>query len=196
MKWNVEKSKKEDCKSIAEFVTRTWNETYRGIVNDEFLDNLENTEEKRYINAINNFDEKSNMQYIIKKDNKIIAYLKLSKIKDDEYKEYIELQSLYVLQEYQKNGIGKELIQKAFNEAKKAGYKKMIIGCLEGNKSNGFYKKMGGKFIKKRKFKLPNQTLYENVYEYNLQIAKISSNYYENFTNKNRKLYMIIKYLK
>ena len=168
MKWNVEKSKKEDCKAIAEFVTRTWNETYRGIVNDEFLDNLENTEEKRYINAINNFDEKFNMQYIIKKDNKIIAYLKLSKIKDDEYKEYIELQSLYVLKEYQKNGIGKELIQKAFNEAKKAGYKKMIIGCLEENKSNGFYKKMGGKFIKKRKFKLPNQTLYENVYEYNL----------------------------
>ena len=122
--WNVEKSKKEDCKAIAEFVTRTWNETYRGIVNDEFLDNLENTEEKRYINAINNFDEKSNMQYIIKKDNKIIAYLKLSKIKDDEYKEYIELQSLYVLKEYQKNGIGKELIQKAFNEAKKQDIKK------------------------------------------------------------------------
>ena len=70
MKWNIEKSKKEDCKAIAEFVTKTWNETYRGIVNDEFLDNLENTEEKRYINAINNFDEKSNMQYIIKKTTK------------------------------------------------------------------------------------------------------------------------------
>ena len=167
-KWNIEKSKKKDCKAIAEFITRTWNETYRGIVDDEFLDNLKNTEEKRYINAINNFDEKSDIQYIIKKDKKIIAYLKLSKIKDDEYKEYIELQSLYVLKEYQKAGIGKELIQKAFNEAKKAGYKKMIIGCLEENRSNGFYKKMGGKFVKKREFKLPNQTLYENVYMYNL----------------------------
>ena len=170
--------------AIAEFITITWNETYRGIVNDAFLDDLKNTEEKRYINAINNFDEKFNMQYIIKKDNKIIAYLKLSKIKDDEYKEYIELQSLYVLKEYQKNGIGKELIQKAFNEAKKAGYKKMIIGCLEENKSNGFYKKMGGKFVKKRKFKLPNQTLYENVYVYNLQKAKNTGNYYEDFTNR------------
>ena len=169
MNWNVEKSKKEDCKAIAEFITRTWNETYRGIVNDEFLDNLKNTEEKRYTNAINNFDEKSNMQYIIKKDNKIIAYIKLSKNKDDEYKDCIELQALYVLKKYQKTGIGKELIYKAFNEAKKSGYKKMIIGCLEENKSNGFYKKMGGKFVKKRKFELPNQTLYENVYVYNLQ---------------------------
>ena len=39
MKWNIEKSRKEDCKAIAEFITKTWNETYRGIVNDEFLDN-------------------------------------------------------------------------------------------------------------------------------------------------------------
>ena len=44
----------------------------------------------------------------------------------------------------------------------------MIIGCLEENKSNCFYKKIGGKFVRKRKFKLPNQTLYENVYVYNL----------------------------
>ena len=168
MKWNAEKSKKEDCKAIIEFITKTWNETYKGIVNEEFLDNLSKTEEKRYTNAINNFDEEKNIQYIIKKDNKIIGFLKLSKINDDKNKEVIELQALYVLKEYQNNGIGKYLIQTALDEAKKLGYKKMIIGCLEKNKSNEFYKKMGGVFIKKREFKLPNQTLYENVYEYKI----------------------------
>lgn len=168
MKWNAEKSKKEDCKAIIEFITKTWNETYKGIVNEEFLDNLSKTEEKRYTNAINNFDEEKNIQYIIKKDNKIIGFLKLSKINDDKNKEVIELQALYVLKEYQNNGIGKYLIQTALDEAKKLGYKKLIIGCLEDNKSNGFYKKMGGVFIKKREFKLPNQTLYENVYEYKI----------------------------
>lgn len=167
MKWNVEKSKKEDCKKIVEFITKTWNETYKGIINDEFLDGLSKTEEKRYINAINNFDEEKNMQYVIKEDNKIIAFLKLSKINEDN-KEAIELQALYVLKDYQNNGIGKYLIQTALEETRKLGYKKMIIGCLEGNKSNDFYKKMGGVFIKKREFNLPNQTLYENVYEYKI----------------------------
>ena len=165
MKWNIEKSKKDDCKAIVEFITKTWNETYRGIVNNEFLDNLQITEEKRYTTFINNFDEKNNMQYIIKIDSQIIAFLKLIKSNDEKY---IELQSLYVLKEYQNKGIGKELIQKAFDEAKKMGYEKMFIGCLEKNKSNEFYKKMGGKFIKKREFKLANQILYENVYEYKL----------------------------
>ena len=42
------------------------------------------------------------------------------------------------------------------------GYNKMIIGCLEGNPSNEFYKHIGGKFIKKRVFEKLN--LPENVY--------------------------------
>ena len=45
---------------------------------------------------------------------------------------------------------------------KNIGYDKMIIGSLEGNKSNEFYKHIGGKLIKKRiiqRLQLP-----ENVY--------------------------------
>lgn len=42
------------------------------------------------------------------------------------------------------------------------GYEKMLIGCLEGNESNDFYKHIGGEFIKKRVFEKLN--LLENVY--------------------------------
>jgi hypothetical protein len=41
------------------------------------------------------------------------------------------------------------------------GYTKMIIGCLNNNPSNNFYKHLGGKFIKTRIFKKLN--LLENV---------------------------------
>ena len=40
MEWNIEKSKKEDCKLIVEFITKVWSETYRGIINDNFLDSF------------------------------------------------------------------------------------------------------------------------------------------------------------
>lgn len=38
----------------------------------------------------------------------------------------------------------------------------MLIGCLQGNPSNEFYKHIGGKFIKTRVFQKLN--LIENVY--------------------------------
>lgn len=81
MEWNIEKSSKSDCKEIAEFITKVWNETYKGIVNDEFLNGLRYSEEKRYINAINNFDEKNNMQFVIKDKDKIVAFFKIIKRK-------------------------------------------------------------------------------------------------------------------
>ena len=166
MEWNIEKSKKSDCKDIAEFITKAWNESYKGIVNDEFLAGLKDSEEKRYTNAMNNFDDETNMQFVIKDKDKIVAFLKLLKDKDEEKKEYIEMQALYVLKEYQRKDLGKKLMYKAFEETKKNGFNSIIAGCLEDNKSNEFYKKMGGEIIKKREFKLPNQTLYENVYYY------------------------------
>ena len=58
--------------------------------------------------------------------------------------------------------VGKKLINIGIEELKKMGYNKMIIGCLEGNPSNEFYKHIGGKFIKKRVFEKLN--LPENVY--------------------------------
>ena len=38
----------------------------------------------------------------------------------------------------------------------------MIIGCLDGNKSNEFYKHIGGKYIKQRMFE--RLGMLENVY--------------------------------
>ncbi len=43
------------------------------------------------------------------------------------------------------------------HELKKLGCTKMIIGCLDGNPSNEYYKHIGGKFVEIRTFKLPNQ---------------------------------------
>ena len=47
MDYIIRKMNKNDCFSVAKIVTTAWNETYRGIVNDEFLDNLYLNEQER-----------------------------------------------------------------------------------------------------------------------------------------------------
>lgn len=42
MNYNIRKQNINDCASIAHVVNISWNETYKGIVNQEFLDNLKN----------------------------------------------------------------------------------------------------------------------------------------------------------
>ena len=59
-------------------------------------------------------------------------------------------------------GYGKKLFEAGIQELKNMGYDKMVIGCLDGNPSNEFYKHMGGKIIKTRIFE--KLQLPENVY--------------------------------
>ncbi len=168
MKWNIRKSNKEDCKTIAHLVTVSWNETYRNIVNDEFLNNMINTEEIRYKNSYNSFNEKENHQYVLEVNDNIVGFIKVIHSSDIEYNNCAEIQALYILEGYKKNGFGKKLIDKAKQEAKNMGFNNILIGCLEKNSANKFYTSIGAKLVKTREFNLPNQKLIEKVYLLNV----------------------------
>ena len=115
--WSIDKSTINDCKGIAEFITIVWNETYKGIVNDKFLANLKESENQRWLNAENNFDENNNMQYLIKNnDGKIIGFLKLTKTDDNKT---IEIQSLYLLKDYQKKVLEESYLKKHLKKQEK-----------------------------------------------------------------------------
>ena len=75
MNYNIRKKTKDDCATIAHVVTVAWNETYRGIVQDEFLDNLYNNEEERAKNSYNKFNAKDNHQYVLEVDNKVVGLI-------------------------------------------------------------------------------------------------------------------------
>ena len=164
MEYKIRRRKKDDCFSIAKVVTIAWMETYHGIINDEFLDNLPNTEHDRGEKAYNDFDENNNHQFVLEIDNKIVGFINVGYTFDNDYKNQGEIFALYIIKKYKGNGLGKKLTKIGIDELKRIGCSKMIIGCLEDNPSNEYYKHIGGKFIKKRLFKLPNQELYENVY--------------------------------
>lgn len=162
MKYIIRKSEKKDCKDIAHVITVAWNETYKGIVPDEFLNNLYKNEEIRAINAFNNFDEKNNHQFVLEVDNKVVGFINVGTADDELYSNCGEIYTLYIINGYKGLGYGRKLIETGIKELKIMGYDKMIIGCLQSNPSNEFYKYMGGELIKTRIFK--KLKLPENVY--------------------------------
>lgn len=165
MKYLIRKRKIDDCKDIAHIITISWRETYRGVINDNFLDNMPNTEEARVQRAIQNFDEKNNHQYVLEVDNKVVGFVKVCKATEN-IPDCGEIQALYIINGYKGNGYGRKLVNIGIKELKEMGYKSMIIGCLEGNPTNNFYTHLGGKIIKKRVFSIPEQDVQENVYFY------------------------------
>ena len=48
----IREMKKSDCKDVTHVITIAWNETYRGIVPDDILDNMYSNEEERTIQKV------------------------------------------------------------------------------------------------------------------------------------------------
>ncbi len=162
MNYIVRKKQKEDCFELAHLITIVWNETYKEIVPDDFLNNLYLNEKERAKKSYDKFNEVENHQYVLVVDNKVVGFINVGKSDETEYNNCGEIHALYIIKEYQGNGFSKLLIDAGIKELKKLGCNKMIIGCLVGNPSNKFYEHIGGKLVKQRVFK--KLGLLENVY--------------------------------
>lgn len=164
MNYLIRKRTKEDCKDIAHVVTVAWNETYKGIVPEWFLEELKNNEEERAKKAYNEFDENDNNQLVLEVDNEIVGFVNYDVSKDENFQNCGEIIALYVISKYKGNGFGRKLVETAKIELKKLGCNKMIIACLKGNPSNEFYKHIGGVYVKDGLYK--RLQLPENIYYY------------------------------
>lgn len=164
MNYIIRKKERKDCYDIARVVTIAWNETYKGLVPDEFLNNLFLNEEERAKNSYNKFDENNNHQYVLEVDNKIFGFVNVGSTDESAYDNCGEIHAVYIINGYKGYGFGKKLIEAGIEELKSMGYNKMIIGCLVGNPSNKFYEHIGGKYIKQRIFE--KLQLPENIYHF------------------------------
>ena len=167
MNYQIEKMNENNALDYAKVSATVWNQSYRGIVSQEFLNDINRAEkiERMTIN-LKNATEDGSQRFLLKENNEYVGIVRVRETKYTEYRDYGELGALYLLDKAKKKGYGKILFKFAQEQLKKLGYYKMIVGCLEDNPANDFYKHMGGKFIKQYPIKIGNQNMKENIYLY------------------------------
>ena len=121
----------QDCAAIAHVVTVAWNETYKGIVPDWFLEELKINVPDRAKKTYDEYDENNNHKYVLEVDNEIVGFTNFGPSMDEEYDNCGEIFALYVLKAFKGNGYGKKLVERDTKELKEMGFDKMIIACLK-----------------------------------------------------------------
>lgn len=127
-----------------------WEYAYRGIMDDDYL----NTTKEKFINNIPKTAEflskHGGLALVAVTDTGLVVGTMFGLINKEQV---FELQGLYLDPKYIGGGIGKKLVLAFADWVKQNGGTKFIIGCLEANKSCGFYKKLGGTEFERRMFK-------------------------------------------
>lgn len=167
-KINIRKVKKEDLRVVAEIAVNGWKTAYRGIIEDEFLDNL--SIEENYQKRLKDYTE--NGFVVAELNSEIVGFCRYrtGNYYASEYANVdCEILALYVKPEYKGNGIGKKIVNYVINEFKENGYSQMILWCLKDNyPSRAFYEKMGGIYCGDNIIEKGNKKYKEVGYIYNL----------------------------
>ncbi|NRD79722.1 GNAT family N-acetyltransferase [Bacillus sp. BRMEA1] len=135
---------KEDIKYVSRVYVDSWRTTYRGLVPDDYLDELSYEDaEKRWIDFLNNENEPF-IYVAINDKGKIIGFASGKSIDENNF--YGELYSLYLLQESRGLGVGRQLVSTIAKHFKEKSIYSMMVWVMKQNKSGlGFYERLGGK---------------------------------------------------
>ena len=154
----------QDIEQIAKIIDEDWKIAFIGIIDKEYLDNLNYKDREKRIRE--KYKKEKSIVYI--EENEVKGFCRFGENRDED-KELAEIHALYVKNNERRTGIGKKLISKAKEILKSRGYNEVILWCLKENKNGrNFYEKVEGKLDGERKFKIGNKYYDEVSYKYNL----------------------------
>lgn len=173
MFYSIKEIEKNDIYDYMFVNTYAWNETYRGIVADEFLDKIKNELKQNVERLEKEFDrtkieEPDYKRFLLYVDEEPVGVVAICNSREEKYPNSGELCSLYLLNKAKKKGYGKILFEKAKQELKNMGFNDMIIYCLKDNPTKTFYEHLGGELVFEKVKNIGGKDLIENVYYYHI----------------------------
>lgn len=159
----------EDQSQMAKIKIDVWRETYKNIIDDEYLNNLDlKKQTQKYFRS---FDEYKDRVLVAVKNKEILGYscfdAKTNSVKYDS-----ELVSIYIKD--RNRGIGTALFNETVKELLSKNKKTMIIWCLKENKNAiNFYKKLGGVITESKQAKIGDK--YYEEYGFFFDLKKLDN---------------------
>jgi ribosomal protein S18 acetylase RimI-like enzyme len=141
MKFTVRKAEVQDAAAIAHVQIESWKTTYAGIVPDSYLASL--TEEDRTQRWQELLIAGKAAIFVAEDEAEIFGFSSGGEIREKIDGYDAELYAIYLLQQRQKQGAGRELCMALTFDLIARGFSSMMAWVLEQNSSISFYKRLG-----------------------------------------------------
>ena len=162
---SIRVAKPDDADNLAAVHITAWQETYRGIVPDAFLDNLSIERRAEYWKAsLANPNDDYHRVLAAEVDGQMVGFANygFSQSTDSAYRG--ELFAIYILKFAHGQGIGKALLSRTVSGLLALDLNSMEVWGLKDNPSRGFYEKMGGLYLREKVIEIGGRDLIEVAY--------------------------------
>ena len=156
-----------DAAGIAKVHVDTWRSTYQGIISHDVLDGLSYEDRAAMWTEALTTRRSDNHIYVAESDSgDVIGFAAAGQEREQQTGAVGEIFAIYLLKEYQGQGLGKQLFLEAARNLKREGYQSMMLWVLADNPNSGFYEAMGGAATKRKGIQIGQDTLDEIAYEW------------------------------
>jgi ribosomal protein S18 acetylase RimI-like enzyme len=136
----------DDAKAIAEVHVKSWQAAYRGLLTDEFLQNLSVEQRERQWKAgVENLEQ----VILVYELENIVAFCSFAPSRDPDVDKgkVAELGTIYALESVWGQGIGKQVWDAAIEQMRERKFSEVTLWVLKGNdRAIRFYERMGMTF--------------------------------------------------
>lgn len=158
----IRKASKTDAERLAYVHVKSWQTTYEHILPQKILDNLSYEQRtKQWANNIKN----ENVYVAEDSVEGIIGFSTGGQERTGKYPGFTgELYAIYILEEFQRQGVGKELLKPVLDDLRAGDMSSMLVWVLEHNPAEEFYKALGGTYVDKMDINMAGKTYQEFAY--------------------------------
>ena len=162
----VREAKIADVAEIARVNIDTWRTAYRKIIPEDYLAKLSyEKRESSWLEIISTAENDPHFVYVAENNSgKIVGFAAGGRERTGRYMYQGELFAIYILEEYQRQGIGRQLVRSVVVNLTELGLNSMLVWVLGGNSACKFYEALGGEKVDEQQTSRAGVALKEIAY--------------------------------
>jgi len=154
-----------DAAAIAYVHVESWRTTYQGIVPDDFLARLSYEQREQFWHQILTEPGSHTIVYIAEDERgKVIGFASGGPERSGDPLYTGELYAIYVLAQYQGQGVGRQLVIPLVHRLLQEGMRAMLLWVLAENPARKFYERLGGQPVYEKPVTIGGMPLLEVAY--------------------------------
>lgn len=162
--FQVRKARYEDAEQIANIHVSTWKSTYTDLLDEKDLSNMTYENRKAIWETILQLQKKDQCTIVICEKERIVGFISGGPERTKRFDYDSEIYTIYLLDGYQRKGLGGQLL-KAFSEEMKAlGNRSVLVWILKQNPSSQFYERYQAKPVGEEETTIGKGTYQETAY--------------------------------
>lgn len=163
--FQIRKARLEDAEDIAFVHVRSWKSVYSELIDEQDVSNITLENRLALWESILRMSGDGQVALVLQnEDDKVIGFISGGKERTKRFGYDGEIYAVYLLDEYQRQGLGTKLLHAFCEEMYEAGHRSLLVWVLTENPSQAFYINLGAEQVEKEDTIIGTGTYQEAAY--------------------------------